>query len=137
VGVDKQFHQLLNKHSETFAKSNYDLGQCTILERDIDTGEAQPIKQSPRRPPLSSGNAEEQIIQDMLKAGVIQPSTSSWASPVCLVKKHDGTFRFCIDYRRVNAVTKWDAFPTPDVSDALDSLRGSQWFATIDLLNGY
>lgn len=137
VGVDKQFRQLLNKHSETFAKSNYDLGQCTILEHDIDTGEAPPIKQSPRRPPLSSGNAEEQIIQDMLNAGVIQPSTSSWASPVCLVKKHDGTFRFCIDYRRVNAVTKRDAFPTPDVSDALDSLRGSQWFATIDLLNGY
>jgi len=73
----------------------------------------------------------------MLATGVIGPSTSSWASPVCLVKKKDGTFRFCIDYRRINAVSKKDAYPIPDIQDALDNLRGSQYFATIDLLSGY
>ena len=73
----------------------------------------------------------------MLESGVIEPSDSPWASPGCLVKKKDGTFRFCVDYRRVNAVSKRDAFPIPDIHDALDHLRGSRYFATIDLLSGY
>ena len=73
----------------------------------------------------------------MLKTGVTEPSSSSWASPVCLVKKKDGAFRFCIDYRLVNAVSKKDAYPIPDVQDALGNLRGSRYFATINLLSGY
>jgi len=54
-----------------------------------------------------------------------------------MVKKKDYTYRFCIDYRRLNDVTKKDTFPVPDVKDALDSLRGAKYFATIDLLSGY
>ena len=54
-----------------------------------------------------------------------------------MVKKKDGTFRFCIDYRRVNAVSKKDAYPIADIQDTLDNLRGSRYFATIDLLSGY
>jgi len=54
-----------------------------------------------------------------------------------MVKKKDDTYRFCIDYRRLNDVTKKDAYPVPDVKDALDSLRGAKYFATIDLLSGY
>ena len=73
----------------------------------------------------------------MLESGVIEPSDCPWASPVCLVKKKDGTFRFCVDYIRVNAVSKRDAFPIPDIHDALDHLRGSRYFAMIDLLSGY
>ena len=71
------------------------------------------------------------------KTGVIEPSESPWASPVCLVNKKDDTYRFCVDYRRVNAVSKRDAFPIPDIHDALDHLRGARYFATIDLLSGY
>jgi len=73
----------------------------------------------------------------MLETGVIRPSTSPWASPVCLVKKPDGSYRFCIDYRKVNDVSVSDAYPTPNIQDALDSLRGARYFATIDLLSGY
>jgi len=54
-----------------------------------------------------------------------------------MVRKKDNSFRFCIDYRTVNAVTIKDAFPVPDVKDALDSLRGAKYFATVDLLSGY
>jgi len=73
----------------------------------------------------------------MLSTGVIEPSHSPWASPVCMVRKKEGTYRFCVDYRKVNSVSKKDAFPVPDIHDALDHLRGAKYFATFDLLSGY
>ena len=108
-----------------------------MVQHDIDTGDARPIRQSPRIPPMSAREAEDEILDEMLLSGVIEPSTSSWASPVCLVKKKDGTYRFCIDYRRVNAVSKKDAYPIPNIQDTLDNLRGAKYFATFDLLSGY
>jgi len=127
----------LRDHQDIFASSSTDVGFCPLVEHDIDTGDARPIKQSPRRPQIAAREAEDEILNEMLETGVIEPSNSSWASPVCLVKKKDGTFRFCIDYRRVNAVSKKDAYPIPGIQDALDNLRGSRCFATIDLLSGY
>jgi len=62
----------------------------------------------------------------MLESVVMEPSDNTWVSPVCLVKKKDGTFRFCVDYRGVNAVSKRDDFPIPDIQDALGHLRGSR-----------
>jgi len=112
------------------------LGYCSVLEHDIDTGDAEPIRQPPRRPPLSARQAED-ILNEMLQTGVIEPSNSPWSSPVCMVRKKDGSCRYCVDYRRMNSVTIKYAFPVPDVKDALDSLRGSKYFATIDLLSGY
>ena len=128
---------LLYNHRDTFASSSSDLGYCPLVEHDIDTGDSRPIKQSTRRPPIAAREAEDEILDEMLETGVIEPFNSSWASPVCLVKNKDGTFRFCIDYRRVNALSKKDAYPIPDIQDALDNLRGSRYFATIDLLSGY
>ena len=128
---------LLHDHQDTFASSSSDLGYCDILQHDIDTGDAQPIRQAPRKSPLAACDAEDEILNDMLETGVIKPSNSSWASPVCLVHKKDGTFCFCIDYHRVNAVSKKDVFLIPDIQDALDDLRGAKYFATFDLLSGY
>jgi len=130
-------HCFLIKHANTFAKSPDDLGFCDILQHDIDTGDTYPIKQPSRRPPLSQGNVENELLDNMLASGVIEPSHSPWASPVTLVKKPDGSYRFCVDYRRLNAVSKSDAFPLPSIQDALDHLQGAKWFATIDLLSGY
>lgn len=73
----------------------------------------------------------------MLGQGVIQPSCSPWASPIVLVKKKDGKFRFCIDYRKLNVVTKKDTYPLPRVDDLLDALSGSRYFSTLDLRSGY
>jgi len=110
---------------------------CGLVKHDIDTDNARPIKQSPRRPPLAVRDEEDKILTELLEIGIIEPSKSEWASPVCLVRKKDGTFRFCVDYRRVNAVSRKNAFPIPDMTSSLDSLQGNCYFACFDLLCSY
>ena len=73
----------------------------------------------------------------MQKNGVISPSKSPWASPVVLVRKRDGTHRFCVDYRVLNSVTKSDSFPLPRIDELLDQLGESKYFSTIDLASGF
>ena len=73
----------------------------------------------------------------MLQNDIIQPSSSPWASPVVLVQKQDGSQRFCVDYRKLNNVTKKGAYPTLCIDDILDTLAGTRWFSTLDLVSGY
>lgn len=79
----------------------------------------------------------EEKIREMLAAGVIEPSESPWAAPVVLVRKKNDTWRFCVDYRRLNAVPKKDSYPLPRIDDALDYISGSCWFSSLDLRSGY
>ena len=91
------------------------------------------------RPYRTGPKQRQQIsehIQSMLDADIIEPSVSPWASPVVLVQKHDGSTRFCIDYRKLNAVTK-DSYPLPHIQESLDLLGQAQYFTTLDLFSGY
>ena len=73
----------------------------------------------------------------MLQQGVIRPSNSPWASPVTLVPKSDGSPRFCVDYRKLNSVTKRDSYPLPRICDIMDTLGRSKIFSTMDLKSAY
>ena len=79
----------------------------------------------------------QKMLQGMLRQGIVEPSGGAWASPIVLVKNKDGSFRFCVDFRRLNSVTKKDVHPLPRIDDALDTLAGSRWFSTLDLASCY
>ena len=119
------------------AADRHDLGHTNAIKYQISSGNSPPIKLRARRMPPIHRQEAQQLLQDMLSNDIIQPSSSPWASPVVLVKKKDESLRFCVDYRKVNAVTRKNTYPLPQVDDALDALACCKWFTTLDLLSGY
>ena len=133
----QKLEELLAQNGDLFAKSDCDLGTTDLVKVKIDTGDHPPIKQNPYRLPFSQRKVVEEQIDEMLKAGIIEPSRSPWASPIVMVKKKDGTQRFCVDLRKVNKVAKSYSHPLPRIDDLLASLGGSQYFTCLDLKSGY
>ncbi|PIK46224.1 Retrovirus-related Pol polyprotein from transposon [Apostichopus japonicus] len=129
--------ELLKDYADVFARSSDDLGYTTLVQHKLDTGSARPVKQSARRVPVQLRDQERELLKQMLDTGVIEPSASPWASPIVLVKKKNGGTRFCVDYRKVNALTEKDSYPIPRIADSLDAMTGARWFSTLDLASGY
>jgi hypothetical protein len=133
---------VLRKYCHIFYQEGSSAIGCTsIVKHKIDTGDAQPIKKNPYRTPHALKPVVEEHVREMLQKGVIEPSISPWSSSIVLVKKKttDGSvkYRFCVDYRSLNAVTKPDAYPIPNIIDTLDSLGNSKIFSVLDMASGY
>ena len=132
-----QVCNLLCEFSDVFSQGPHDLGRTDLVQHRIDTRDASPIRQPPRRLPLSKQKDAAETVEDMEREGIIEPSNSPWASPIVLVKKKDGSTRFCVDYRKLNSVTRKDSYPLPRIDDTLEALSGATWFSTLDLKSGY
>ena len=137
VAEKDKVNELLARSVTAFANPDGTLGTTELVTHTIDTGNARPFR-IPYRPP---GFAKKEIIEEnlekMLINDVIEPSNSPWSSPVVLVKKKDGSTRFCVDLRHLNDITRKDVYPLPNINDCLGSLSGAQWFSTLDLASGY
>lgn len=139
IGNEKQREQILKilwKYGKLFdisEPSKIDI----VLKNAIDTGTNRPV----HTPPYRKSNKDQEILnietQKLLKQEIIEHSTSPWSSPVVLVKKKDGSTRFCVDYRRLNQITTKDAFPLPRIDDICDQLTKATYFAKFDFKSGY
>ena len=120
----------------SLVRGDEDLGNTYLLEHGIET-HGPPLRQPYRRQNPAVRREEMAQVQQMLSINVIRPSNSPWASPVVMVRKKDGSLRFCVDFRQLNAATVKDAHPLPRIDDLLDALHGAKWFSTLDLKSGY
>ena len=128
---------LILRYHDVFSKSDEDLGETHLMQHRIETGNAAPISQPPRRLAPHKRAIVREMIDQMLTNGVIEESSSPWSSPIVLVAKPDGSARMCIDYRKLNAVTKKCAFPLVRCDDALEALANTKYFSTMDMNSGY
>ena len=129
--------QFIRAHADVFSSSATDLGRNAFLPHRINTGDHSPVKQPLRRQPYAHLAEIERNVQEMLASKVIEPASSPWSSNVLLVRKKDGSMRFCVDYRKLNEITIKDSYPLPRIDSCLESLGNSCFFSTLDLRSGY
>ena len=142
---------MLKEFDSVFAKDFKDLGHATIIQHKIDTGDAKPYQQVKNRSTWCNQEFIEKELNRMLQAGVVErldidaPNTlaksNAWVSPVVIVQKKNGSQRFCIDYRALNAVTVPNRHPFPVMEDVIADISKSgtspQIFSALDLASGY
>ncbi|GJT19103.1 putative reverse transcriptase domain-containing protein [Tanacetum coccineum] len=106
-------------------------------QQDPNVVTAAPIARTPYRLAPSEMQELSNQLQELTDRGFIRPSTSPWGAPVLFVKKKDGSFRMCIDYRELNKLTIKNRYPLPRIDDLFDQLQGSSVYSKIDLRSGY
>ncbi|KAL4141366.1 hypothetical protein QTP88_004018 [Uroleucon formosanum] len=126
--------EILNKYAVVFSDK---VGRTKLIEHEILLKDPSPIALKPYPYPQQKQAAIGEMVRDMKTQGLVEPSTSQWAAPVVLAKKKDGTFRLCVDYRRLNDVTESDAYPMPDLNKIIKQMRGAKIFSIFDLRLGY
>ena len=112
-------------------------GLTNLGEHSITLTTEEPIHSRPYSLPHSMQKEVEKELDDMLKLGIIEPSTSSYSSPIVVVRKPDGSNRFCVDFRTLNKVTVFDSEPMPQPEQIFAKLKKDQYFSTFDFSKGY
>ena len=132
-----KFERMLMEHHHIFSLDKNEIGCTNSAEHIIELMDDEPFKERFRRiaPPLLEEVREN--LQDMLDGGAIQPSKSPWCNAIVLVRKKDGTLRFCIDFRKLNARTKKDSYPHPRMQETMESMVGARFFSSMDLKSGF
>ena len=120
-----------------FATSYLDLGCCNISNFVIKTTTEEPIQMPTYRLTQKELKALKKEIRRLLEAGIIVPSKSDWVFPIIMVEKADGSFRLCVDYRKLNQITIGDQFPIPRIDDILEKVCNARYYALFDLKTGY
>lgn len=133
----QSFNQLLIKYRDCFALDLSELGKTNLTEMVIKLKDDTPVVYNPYRMSLKEKECLSEIIEDLLKNGIIRESSSSYASPIILVNKKNGQKRLCVDYRALNRKTLKDKYPLPRIEDKLDYLGGNNFFSCLDLASGY
>jgi len=129
---------LIKRNADVFSRHDMDLGRTDLVECTIDTGNSRPIAQPLRRHARAHLDIIDDSVDKMLRAGIIEPSTSPWSSNVVLVPKAgDAGYRITIDYRRLNSETVRQVWPLARVSDCLDALSGSTYFGVVDVSHSF
>jgi len=130
--------RLLCEYKDVFSSVDHDVGLTSAVHHKISLAAGTtPIRQPTRRLGPEKEKEVSRQVQDLLDRDLIKPAHSAWSSPVVLVRKKDGSWRFCVDYRKLKSVTIQDAYPLPRIDKSLDALTGSKYFSTLDLLSGY
>ncbi|KAF0729301.1 hypothetical protein Ae201684P_010391 [Aphanomyces euteiches] len=139
LSIDQRelLRKTLMKFSDIFVDSSKAPGRTHLIEFSIDTGNNPPIRSVPYRTSKAEGDIMEAELNQYLDLGLIRPSKSPWSSPVLMIRKPDGSIRFCIDYRKLNSVTVKDSYPMPRIDDLLDVLGRAKLFSTMDIASGY
>ena len=127
----------IEKHHHIFAIDDNELGKTNLVKHKIELDNYTPFKERYRRIPPHQYDEVKKHLTEMLEVGAIRRSNSPWASAVVLVRKKDGSLRFCIDLRKLNSRTVKDAYSLPRIEESLDILNGSCIFTSIDLKAGY
>ena len=130
----KELAEVITQYREVFPDVP---SKTKLIEHDVDVGDSAPIKQHPYRVSPMKKELLDKEVQYMLKNDIIEESQSNWSSPCILVPKHDGGFRFCTDFRKVNDKTKSDSFPIPRIADCIDQIGNAKFVSTFDMLKGY
>ena len=132
VDVPEQYRELLlsllQENKDVFAAHDTDFGRTDTVTMKIDTKDHAPIKQRPYRTPLAQHKIVDDAVDEMLEKGIIERSNSPWASPIVLVKKKDGSTRFCVEYRKLNSISTVLAVPLPIIDDLLAVLGKAVFF---------
>jgi hypothetical protein len=130
-------NEIIGEFPNLAASDLSQLGKTDIYQHTIDVKDAKPIKLHPYRTSPRHLSFLKEEIERMITNGLIKKSFSPWSAPTVVVNKKNGKFRLCIDYRKLNAVTKPDAYPVPRIADMLDALGHSAFFSTLDLASGF
>ena len=128
---------LLTRYEHIFSTGDDDLGRTDLVQHDIPTGNVQPIHKRNYRQAFHLRKEADRQVETLLQNGVIEQSKSPWSSPVLMVPKKDGSYRFCVDFRGLNAVSEKSEYPLPRVDESLEAMAGACLFTTLDLAAGY